>query len=255
MAVTVNLTYPTNGLAGFPVSANFSFNITSGSIQKVQLWLNGGLVEEKNVINWSGPKFFNPTDDLSVDTDYTWMLKVQDWSSPFAWFDSDETWSFDTNVLPEKPINPTPTDAAADVTLDQATITWEDGGRATSYDVYYGDTSGSLTLVSSGQAGLSFTVDGITLGSPFDYLITRYWRIDAVNASGTTTGDEWSFVSIAFDQIRVSYRLISGGNGQGPYDSPPGVQGTDWEYTGESNMITIKKLIAAANNTIWIEDI
>ncbi|KKN32997.1 hypothetical protein LCGC14_0808230 [marine sediment metagenome] len=160
-----------------------------------------------------------------------------------------------TEGVPSKAINPTPTDAAADVTLDQATITWEDGGGATSYDVYYGDTPGSLTLVSSGQAGLSFTVDGITLGSPFDYLITRYWRIDAVNASGTTTGDEWSFVSIAFDQIRVSYRLISGGNGQGPYDSPPGVQGTDWEYTGESNMTTIKKLIAAANNTIWIEDI
>lgn len=153
--------------------------------------------------------------------------------------------------LPSKPINPTPTDAAADVTLDQATITWEDGGNADTYDVYYGDTSGDLTLVSSGQAGLSFTIQDITLGSPFDYLITRYWRVDAINDAGTTTGDEWSFISIAFDQIRVSYRLISGGNGRGPYDSPPGVQGTDWEYTGESNMTTIKRLVAVADSKVW----
>lgn len=156
---------------------------------------------------------------------------------------------------PEKPINPTPSDTADDVTLDQQTITWEDGGNATSYNVYYGDTSGDLTLVSEGQAGLSYTIWDTTLGSPFDYLITRYWRVDAVNASGTTTGDEWSFVTIDFDQLQVSYRLISGGSGNGPYDDPPGTQGTDWEYTGLNNMITVRRLVVAANSKIWYESI
>lgn len=157
---------------------------------------------------------------------------------------------------PTKAKTPAPTDAASDVTLDQATLTWEDGGNADTYNVYYGDTSGNLTLVSSAQAGTSLTVTGITLGSPYDYVVTRYWRIDSINAGGTTTGDEWSFTTINFDQLRVTYELISGGSGNGPYDTPtPGVEGTDFRYTGENNMITVRRLIAAANNKIWIEDI
>jgi hypothetical protein len=156
---------------------------------------------------------------------------------------------------PEKAITPAPANAATDVTLDQATLTWEDGGNTDTYNVYYGDTSGALgSAISSAQAGTSLTVTGITLGSPYDYVATRYWRIDSTNAAGTTTGDEWSFTTINFDQLRVTYKLISGGSGNGPYDTPtPGVEGTDFQYTGENNMITVRRLVAAANNKIWIE--
>ena len=160
-----------------------------------------------------------------------------------------------TEEVPTKAENPAPTDTASDVTLDQATLTWEDGGGADTYNVYYGDTSGNLTLVSEGQVGTSLTVTGITLGSPYGYVTTRYWRIDSINDIGTTTGDEWSFTTIGFHRLRVSYELISGGSGNGPYDTPtPGVEGTDFRYTGENNMITVRRLVAAANNKIWIED-
>lgn len=160
-----------------------------------------------------------------------------------------------TLSAPTKAKTPAPVNTATNVTLDQATLTWEDGGGADTYNVYYGDTSGSLSLVSSAQAGTSLTVTGITLGSPYDYVVTRYWRIDSTNAAGTTTGDEWSFTTINFDQLRVTYELISGGSGNGPYDIPtPGVEGTDFRYTGENNMITVRKLVAAANDKIWIED-
>lgn len=158
----------------------------------------------------------------------------------------DRTFGFEvwaTENPPEKPINPTPTDAADDVTLDHQTITWEDGGDATSYDVYYGDTSGDLTLVSEGQVGTSFTIWNVYLGSPFDYLITRYWRIDAVNDAGTTTGDEWSFACIAFDPpLPTGVTLDAEGN---PTGTP----------TGENNMVTLRKLVAAARNKIFYENI
>lgn len=194
-----------------------------------------------------GSEYANGGSAISVDSGSSWGAESTTTDANFK--------TYGETPVPSKPVNPTPSDAASDVTLDQATITWEDGGNADTYDIYYGDTSGDLTLVSEGQVGLSFTISDITLGSPFDYIVTRYWRVDAVNAFGTTTGDEWSFVSIAFDQIQVSYKLISGGNGQGPYDDPAGVQGTDWEYTGESNMTTIKRLVAAANDKIWYESI
>jgi len=182
---------------------------------------------------------------LEPNTEYSVYLKGKE--SVGSEWENSNTKSFTTTTIggdpPEKPVNPTPSDAADDVTLDQETITWEDGGGATSYDVYYGDTSGSLSLLSGGQADVSYTIDGITLGSPFEYLVTRYWRIDAINDVGLTTGDEWSFTSIAFDPpLPTGVTLDAEGE---PTGTP----------TGESGMLTIRRLIAAARNKIYYEDI
>lgn len=146
-----------------------------------------------------------------------------------------------TVAVPIKAKTPAPADAADTVTLDQATLTWEDGGGATSYNVYYGDTSGDLELVSEGQAETSFTISGIDLGSPFDYTKTRYWRIDSINDMGTTTGDEWSFTTITFNAPAAG--------GRGGTDGASGGTISD----GQSNIKT--RLVAFANNKVWYEDI
>lgn len=143
--------------------------------------------------------------------------------------------------LPNKPINPTPTNAATNVTLHQTIISWEDGGGATSYNVYYGVNEAGLTLVSSGQAGLSFTVWGITNGSPYDYSTSRTWRIDAVNEAGTTTGNVWSFTTIS---LKFPQPGSSGGEGGGMPDGSP---------SGANNMLTIKRFVAIAANKLWFE--
>ena len=166
---------------------------------------------------------------------------------------------------PTKATNPTPSDTNADVTLDQATITWEDGGGADTYNVYYGTTSGDLgDAVSSAQAGASFTVTDITNGSPYDYLTTRYWRIDSTNNVGTTTGDEWSFTTIRAQSPKVTYLynneyyqlLIQDGGTYGDHPADGGVEDTDYVVvTYEPNFIRSNiKLISAANNSIWFED-
>jgi len=150
--------------------------------------------------------------------------------------------------LPKKPINPTPANGATDVTLDQATISWEDGGGATSYNVYYGENEEGLTLVSEGQSETSFTITGIDYGSPFEYVVSRAWRIDAINEYGTTTGDVWTFTTIKLNPpLATGLSLDSGGGNEGT--------GTTGTPTGENNIITIKRLVVAAANTIWYEDI
>jgi hypothetical protein len=173
-----------------------------------------------------------------------------------------------TLTAPTKADTPAPSDAAADVTLDQATLTWADGGGADTFDVYYGTVSGSLSKVSSAQAGTSFTVTGITDGSPYNYLITRYWRIDSTNNAGTTTGDEWSFTTIRLDSPTVTYFYPATGQyyrllvqADGSYGDPPpsGVENTDYVFLAsgyEANcMRTVRKLVSAANDKIWLEDI
>ena len=155
--------------------------------------------------------------------------------------------------VPGKPTNPSPIDTGTDITLDETPLSWDASvdGNADTYEVYFRESGGTWELVGVAQAGVSWAIAfGI-----LDYETTYEWRIDATNVYGTTTGDTWSFGSISYDQIQISYRLISGGNGSGPYDSPPGTQGTDWEYTGLNNMISVRKLVVAANSKIWFESV
>lgn len=169
---------------------------------------------------------------------------------------------------PTKAENPVPTDANDSVTLDLAAITWDDGGGADTFNVYYGTVSGNLTLVSATQAGESFTVTGITDGSPYEYLSVRYWRIDSTNGDGTTTGDEWSFTTIRLNPPTETrfyvttgqyYRLLV--QSDGSYGDPPGVgvENTDYVYLAagyEANFIsTNRRLVAVAENRIWYEDL
>ncbi len=168
--------------------------------------------------------------------------------------------------VPTKANTPAPTNANTSVTLDQATITWVDGGDADTFNVYYGTTSGNLTLVSSTQAGTSFTVTGVTNGSPYAYLSVRYWRIDSTNIAGTTTGDEWTFTTLRFKPPEVIYiysgqyyRLLIDSDGNYGAHPPVGVENTDYVYLAagyEANFVaTNRRLVSAADNKIWIEDI
>ena len=184
-----------------------------------------------------------------------------------------EIWGDDLSNPPTKAENPLPTDANTSVTLDQATISWDDGGGADTFDVYYGTESGNLTKVSTAQAGESFTITGITDGSPLDYLSVRYWRIDSTNADGTTTGDEWTFTTFRFDPpVQTYFNPEKGPGGKwyyyllidfdGDYGDHPwdgGVEDTDWSYRPlgyEPNFIaTVRKLVSAANSKIWFEDV
>lgn len=94
---------------------------------------------------------------------------------------------------PSKAINPTPGDKAVDILRNQATIAWEDGGGADTYDVWWGDSPETLVKVSSLQAGLTFNLAAY---HPLDCGKIHYWRIDSVNDGGTTEGDLWSFATI-----------------------------------------------------------
>jgi len=82
-----------------------------------------------------------------------------------------------------------------------------------------------------------------------------FWRIDSVNDDGVTEGDEWYFATIVFYPPIPSWNPVDGGNGQGPpgVDDPPGIEGTDWVWSGLNNMITIRRLVAVAKGTLYYE--
>jgi hypothetical protein len=145
--------------------------------------------------------------------------------------------------LPSKATTPAPTDAASNILLGLGVMTWADGGDTDTFDVWFGP-SGNMAKVSSAQAGLSYSI-----GYSLNYNTTYQWRIDSTNENGTTTGDVWSYSCIAFAPPLPSGMSMSGNSGPNGEGTPTGTP------TGINNMITIKKLVAVAENRFWYEDI
>lgn len=139
---------------------------------------------------------------------------------------------------PVKATTPSPENAASDQRLNVTQLSWVDGGGADTYNVYFGPTA-EMTLRSSGQSGTTFDLSSIIL----EYNTSYQWRIDSVNQYGTTTGDTWSFSTLAFDPVLPTGVTLDGDG------NPTGTA------SGLNNMTTLRRLVAAANNKIWIEDV
>lgn len=112
-------------------------------------------------------------------------------------------------VLPTVPATPSPANNATNVFLSGNTVnfTWT-GNFADTYSVYFGTGSGSLTkLADIPASAASYASPALAPNTVY------FWRIDATNANGTTTGTVWSFktanvpVTVAGD-----YRSVKSGN-------------------------------------------
>jgi hypothetical protein len=184
---TVNITSPANG-SEFDSGANISFQGNAsdnedGNITASLVWTSnhdgqigtGGsfstsLSDETHTITAS------VTDSDGAGADDSISITVTPDSPP---------------PPPSKPINPSPSNGAGGQSID-VDISWPDGGGATSYDVYFGtDPTPDSVEFKDNQTGTSYEPGTLS------YSTTYYWRIDAKNAGGTTTGDIWSFTTEA----------------------------------------------------------
>jgi len=113
---------------------------------------------------------------------------------------------------------------------------------AETYNVYV-DGGDGMVLVAEGISDTFWTVNF----GPLLYNTGYSWRVDAINEYGTTTGDVWTFNSIVFSTplpTGMSLSDVAGSEGV-PTGTP----------TGGNSIISLRKLIAASNNKIWMEDL
>ena len=94
---------------------------------------------------------------------------------------------------PLKAHTPSPADEAIHIQLDQV-LSWSSNWQAQTYDVYLDTVTPPVTKVAADQRARSF-VPTLALGE------TYYWRVDAKNTIGTTTGDVLSFSTWAETDI------------------------------------------------------
>ena len=137
----------------------------------------------------------NPTHEYAEDGAYTMSLTVYESDG-----DSDTMTKVDyiivtrVNNAPYEPANPSPSDGATDVPIDE-TLSWAGGDPddddTVTYDVYFG-TDTNPPLVYENQPGTTY--DPGTL----DYDTQYYWQIVAKNNKGASSeGEVWVFTTAA----------------------------------------------------------
>jgi hypothetical protein len=77
----------------------------------------------------------------------------------------------------------------AEITSGSVTLKWTGSSTTTNYAVYMGTSAGSLTKLAdvAYSATPSYVATGLAAGTNY------FWRVDASNAKGAATGDEWNF--------------------------------------------------------------
>ncbi len=118
---------------------------------------------------------------LKVSTTYYWRVDEVEADGTKR---TGDVWSF-TTVLGNA-TQPDPADGATDIPK-MVTLSWMPGLTAASHDVYFGDSSPPAFI--GNQAETSYNPGTLDKGK------TYYWRIDEVEADGTTKyeGSVWSF--------------------------------------------------------------
>ncbi len=109
---------------------------------------------------------------------------------------------------------------------------------ADTYNVYFG-LPGNLVQIATEQVGLSVVVPAVLA-----YNTVYNWRVDTVTVTETITGDTWSFTALLFAPPFPPGITLDYG------EDPPIPTGTP---TGGNNMVTLKRIVAAANNSIFYE--
>ncbi len=168
----------------------------------VDVSLDGGSSWTLGVWQWLG---FNPLPTL-YSVDLTGIVAGESNVMLAFRFDSGgdpqgDTWQVDNVQLEvfggEPPAGDSPGQASAPSPAIGATgigvdddLVWTAGSQTDSHDLYFG-LSAPLGAgdFAGNQAGTAF--DPGTLS----YDVTYYWRVDEVNANGTTTGATWSFTT------------------------------------------------------------
>ncbi|HSH09911.1 MAG TPA: hypothetical protein VK995_05955, partial [Oceanipulchritudo sp.] len=178
-----------------------------------------------------------PVDEQGYVNTGSFLGYLQVSTAPWVWSVALETWLYvppgslaagqawiyvlDSNPVrafpPSQALPKYPLDGDQHVVINANTLTlqWRAGQRATLHQVYYGtdpDLVANATRDSSEYLG-EVEGDSIELIQEFYSLEASYWRVDAVNANGTTTGDVWMFrpAQLAFPGAEGWGRYALGG--------------------------------------------
>ena len=190
-----SISFPENGSTDLDTIVNLSWSCDDidGHNLKYDIYICPVAENEESAFSLLASQItansYNLTGLLS-ETQYLWMVVANDGQA----VNEGEVWSFTTkkdDTNPIKATNPSPINEASNQSIE-VELSWSNGGGATSYKVYFGtDSTPDETEYKDSISSAEYSL------STLNYNTTYYWRIDAVNSGGTTSGDIWHFTTEA----------------------------------------------------------
>jgi len=191
-----NINSPNGGeylQAGTSVAITWGGNVSYPYVD-IHLYKNGSYnstiangVNNNGNYMWDIPTYFYPGADYQV--------KIIA-SSNTAFTDLSDDFFTVYSVPPPAAFNEDPYDGTNGLPIN-TTLTWLDGGGATSYDIYMGSYPWNLSFKGN-QSGNTFNPGTL------NYNTTYYWRVDSKSSGGTTTGNTWAFTTEAAPELLIS---------------------------------------------------
>ena len=194
---------------------------------------------------------YTPNSDsyLAVDVGDAHVRPYYDFLSiqpPNFWWTGEGTFNSYTPMsylepYPPRPVtSPSPADGSTGQS-NSTTLAWAADSDATSYDVYFG--ASNPPAAQTNQDETSYSPGSLNSGTMY------YWRIDAKNDGGTTTGTVWSFTTRTIPPpmrlITVQANPPAGGSvsGTGSYAVGTTIQisataNPGWTFAGWSDGVT-----------------
>jgi hypothetical protein len=189
---------PADSATEVSVNATLSWTAGAGSDSSdVYFGTNSNPGSSEFQGNQAGTTFDPGT--MTEDTTYYWRIDAVTGSNVVV----GDVWSFTTEAAPAPPgqaSSPNPGHGATDIAIDTQ-LSWTAGSQATTHKVYFGTNPNPGTPEYRGeQTGTTFDPGSLT------YETDYYWRIDEVNALGTTTGTVWHFTTAVetFDIVTIT---------------------------------------------------
>lgn len=132
---------------------------------------------------------------LEDDTKYYYRIKAVGDIKESVYTAIVEITTPSLTATPDQAATPTPAHQAEHVMLSngKTNLTWSGSTNTTTYSVYFGTVSGSLTKLDDVDYTANATLETTLLQPNTVY----YWRVDASNVNGITTGTEWQFKTSA----------------------------------------------------------
>lgn len=221
-------------------------------------WVDGGGAETFDVFMGTSPSTLNRVVEGTALTSHTFEVGQRPpvtggviyWRvDAIAGEDrvTGDVWSFDPRPAAAEYV--APLNEAADQTR-HVDASWDEADAATTYEFRIIRDGGVLPTVITGLTETQLSNIGSYLSLAYD--TKYYWRIDTRNQFGVTEGSSWWFRTVKLDYVIPSWEHLPDKT-LGP--TTGGTLGVDFRWTGENSMVTTKRLVAAARNRIWYEEV
>jgi hypothetical protein len=140
-----------------------------------------------SVRNWAPPA------DLASGVTYSWVINSvnsQGTTSGYQWtFQTVANPNAVPDGPPEQPLRGLPQNGATDVPVDTS-FSWLTPPDAQAYNLYLDTVQSPLA-----EEATDLTTNSYTPVADLNPQTTYYWRVDASNVVGATTGQQWSFTT------------------------------------------------------------